>query len=206
MWRFLLSALTMMVALIVLFAGVLGDLRSLSDLSDWAIAITGSPEPRHAPPPAAPTASLATSAAAFGDEVAARDTLQRQKADLQQQADDLENQIAQRSREVEARRAETDGLRRSLETTRAETDTLRQQRQAEENALARKAPEKQMAIANALRRPPAPRPASSPLAPTPTGPSAARQLLNAQQWLATGGPMKHDRYWQWFKRRWSFVR
>jgi hypothetical protein len=114
--------------------------------------------------------------------------LQRQIADLRRQAGDLENQIAQRSHEVETRRAETDGLRRSLETTRAETNALRQQRQAEENALARKAPEKQMATANALRRPPAPRPASPPLAPTASGPSEARQLLNAQQWLAAGRP------------------
>jgi hypothetical protein len=121
---------------------------------------------------------------AFEQETA-RDALQRQIADLQRQVGDLENQIAQRSHEVEIRRAETDGLRRSLETTRAETNTLRQ---AEENALAREGLEKQLATANALRRPPAPRPASLPFAPTPTGSSAARQLLNAQQWLAIGRP------------------
>ena len=53
MWRFLLSALTMTAALIVLFAGALGDLRSLSHLSDWAIAIIDSAEPRQVPPLAA---------------------------------------------------------------------------------------------------------------------------------------------------------
>jgi hypothetical protein len=186
MWRFLLSALTVTAALIVLFVGALGDLRSLSDLSDWAIAIIGSAEPRHVPPLAA-AASPAASAVAFEQETA-RDALQHQIADLQRQVGDLENQIAQRSHEVETRRAETDGLRRSLETTRAETTTLRQQRQAEENVSARKALAKQMATANALRRPTAPRPASPPFPPTPIGPSAARQLLNAQQWLATGRP------------------
>jgi hypothetical protein len=73
---------------------------------------------------------------------------------------------------------------------RAETDTLRQQRQAEEDALARaKVQQKQIATANALRRPPAARPASPPpLAPAPAGPSAAQQLLNAQHWLAAGRP------------------
>jgi hypothetical protein len=54
MWRFLLPALTTTAALIVLFAGVMGDLRSLPDLSNWAVAITGGAEPRPAPQLATP--------------------------------------------------------------------------------------------------------------------------------------------------------
>ena len=59
---------------------------------------------------------------------------------------------------------------------RAETATLRQQRQAEEEALA---------TANTPRRPPAPRPASSP---PPFGPTLTQSLQNAQQWLEAGRP------------------
>jgi TolA-binding protein len=179
-WRFLLPALVMTVALIGLFAGVMGDLKSLPAPSARAIAIIGGTEARHAPPPAA-------SAPAVGEQQAAQDNLQRQIADLQRQAGDLQNQIAQRSHDIEAKRAEMDGLRQGLEAMRAETDTLRQQRQAEEDALARsKVQEKQMATANAPRRPPAPPRPVSP--PPPFAPALTQSLLNAQQWLAAGRP------------------
>jgi TolA-binding protein len=135
MLRFLLPALAMTAALPVLFAGALGDLKSLPDLSDWAIGIIAGTEPRHAPPLATPAPPAAPAAAVAGQQ-AARDALQRQIADLQRQADDLQNQIAQRSHDIEAKRADMDGLRQGLEAMRAETDTVRQQRQAEEDALA----------------------------------------------------------------------
>ena len=187
-WRFLLPALAMTAALVVLFAGVTGDLKSLPDLSARAIAIIGGTEARHAPPLATsvPAAPPTASAPSVADQQAARDALQRQIADLQRQAGDLENQIAQRSHDIEAKRAEMDGLRQGLEAMRAETDTLGQQRQAEEDALARnKAQEKQMATANAPRRPPAQRPASPP---PPFAPVLSQSLQNAQQWLAAGRP------------------
>jgi regulator of replication initiation timing len=184
-WRFLLPALAMTAALIVLFAGVLGDLKSLPDLSARAIAMIGGTEARHAPLLATPAPAAAT-ALAVAEQQAARDALQRQIADLQRQAGDLEHQIAQRSHDIEAKRAEMDGLRQGLEAMRAETETLRQQRQAEEDALARnKAQVKQMATANASRRPPAPRPASPP---PPFAPALTQSLQNAQQWLAAGRP------------------
>jgi soluble cytochrome b562 len=184
-WRFLLPALAMTAAMIVLFAGVMGDLKSWPDLSARAIAIIGGTEPRPAPPQATP-AHPAASVLAVVEQQAARDALQRQIADLQRQAGDLQNQIAQRSHDIEAKRAEMDGLRQGLEAMRAETDTLGQQRQAEEDALARnKAQEKQMATANAPRRPPAARPASPP---PPSAPALTQSLQNAQQWLAAGRP------------------
>jgi hypothetical protein len=108
MWRFLLPALAMMAALIVLFAGVLGDLKSWPDLSARAIAIVGGTEARHAPPRATP-ASPAASALAVAEQQAARDALQRQIADLQRQTGDLQDQIAQRSHDIETKRAEMDG-------------------------------------------------------------------------------------------------
>jgi hypothetical protein len=172
MWRFLLPALTMMAALIVLFAGAWGDLKSLPGLADGAIATIDGTEPRPTPPSITP-APPARSA----EQQAARAALQRQIADLQRQAGVLQNQIAQRSYDIGVTRAETVGLRQGLEAMRAVTGALRQQRQAEEAVLARD------------RRPPAPRPASlpPPLAPAPTHP-AAQQLLYAQQWLAAGRP------------------
>jgi hypothetical protein len=182
-WRFLLPALAMTVALMVLFAGVMGDLKSWPDFSARAIAIIGGKEARQAPPRAAPAPSAA-STLAVAEQQGARDALQHQIADLQRQAGDLQNQIAQRSHDIEAKRAEMDGLRQGLEAMRAETDTLR--RQAEEDALARnKVREKQMATANAPRRPPAQRPASPP---PPFAPALTQSLQNAQQWLAAGRP------------------
>ena len=56
-WRFLLPALAMTAALIVLFAGVMGELKSWPDLSARAIAIIRGIEARHAPPPGALAAS-----------------------------------------------------------------------------------------------------------------------------------------------------
>jgi hypothetical protein len=164
MWRFLLPALAMPAALMVLFAG--------------------GTEPRHAPPPATPAPPVASA-----EQQAAQAALQRQIADLQRQAGDLQNQIEQWSHDIEARRAEADELRQGFEAIRTETDALRQQRQVEEHAPARdKAQAQQIAAANAPRRPSAPKRAARPLAPPATGPSAAQQLRNAQQWLTAGRP------------------
>ena len=204
MWRFLLPALVTTAALVVLFAGALGDLKSLTDLSSRETAIMVGAEPSHTPPQPVP-APPAVPAAAVVTEQQSRDALQRQITYLQKQASDLQNQIAQSSHDLEQRwhdvesgRSELDGVRQGLEAMHAETDklrqdidALRQQRKAEDDALVRdKAHEKQMATANAPRRPPTPKLAQSPLtlAPAPAEPSAAQQLSNARQWLATGRP------------------
>lgn len=189
MWRFLLPAVVMMAALIVLFAGAFGDMKSLPDLSDRIIGIIGGVEPRHAsPPPPVP------SAAASAEQQAAREFLQRQITVLQQQASALQAQVSQRSHDLDAARTEAGQLRQGLNSARTETDKLRQdidalhqQRKAEEAALARQKAQAQQTAAIA---PPPPRPApapQSPPAPTP-GPSASQQLLTARQWLATGRP------------------
>ena len=57
MWRFLLPAFAMTAALIVLFAGALGDLHSWPNLSDKALTIIGGVAPSPAPPPPARTAA-----------------------------------------------------------------------------------------------------------------------------------------------------
>ena len=152
MWRFLLPAFAMTTALIVLFAGALGDLHSWPNRSEKATIIGGgapgsAPLPRPAAPPAAPTP--AAPAAAVAELQAARDALRRTVADLQRQADELQQQVAQRShvaeqssRDLDAARAETDKLRQGIET-------LQKRRKAEEDAAARQRQEQQMAAASA---------------------------------------------------------
>lgn len=187
MWRFLLPAMGSMAALLVLFAGAFGDLKSLSGLSDWATAIIDGTQPRHGPPPAAQAAQVAP--APLPEQQAARAALQRQITDLQRQAADLRNQIEQKSHDIDARRAEADVLHQGLEAMRAETETLRRQRQAEEDALSHAtAQDKPSTTATAPRRLPAPRAASPQPAPAAAGPSAAQQLVNAQRSLAAGRP------------------
>ena len=98
MWRFLFPALAMTAALIVLFAG---DSSSWLDLSDGALASIGA-EPRHARPQLAPALPVA----AFAEQQAARDALQRQVADLQEQTSELQNQIERRSHDLEQDKAQ----------------------------------------------------------------------------------------------------
>ena len=98
MLRFLLPAFAMTAALIVLFAGALGDLHSWPNLSDKARTIIGDVAPIPAPLPPARTATPpAAPAAAVAELQAARDALRRQIADLQRQAGELQQQNAQRS-------------------------------------------------------------------------------------------------------------
>ena len=111
MWRFLLPAFTMMAALLVLFAGALGDLHSLPDLSDKVVAmIGGGPSKQSAP--GATSASVA-------DQQTTRDALRRQVAVLERQAKELQQQVAQRSQDLDQRSHD-------LETARVEVDRMRQ--------------------------------------------------------------------------------
>src|ERR1700758_2822116 len=89
MWRFMLSAVIVMTVLLVLFAGALGDLRSLPVLADRVAAVVGG----SSPPP---------SSGAPADQ-AARDALRLQVAVLARQAQDLQQQIAERSQALEQR-------------------------------------------------------------------------------------------------------
>src|SRR4051794_19552170 len=102
MLRFLLPAFAMTAALIVLFAGALGDLHSWPNLSDKALTIIGGVAPSPAPLPPARTATTpAAPAAAVAELQAARDVLRRQIADLQRQAGELQQQNVQRSHGAE---------------------------------------------------------------------------------------------------------
>lgn len=102
MWRFLFPALAMTAALIVLFAGALRHSSSWLDLSDGALAIISGAEPRHSRSQLAPALPVA----AFPEQQAAWDALQRQVADLQNQTSELQNQIEQRSHDLEQDKAQ----------------------------------------------------------------------------------------------------
>jgi TolA-binding protein len=109
MWRFLFPALAMTAALIVLFPGALRHSSSWLDLSDGALAIISGAEPRHSRSQLAPALPVA----AFPEQQAAWDALQRQVADLQnqtselqEQTSELQNQIEQRSHDLEQDKAQ----------------------------------------------------------------------------------------------------
>jgi chromosome segregation ATPase len=131
MWRFLLPAAIMMTALLVLFAGALGDLHSLPALSERVVAIVGGGSPR---PPSAPTSASASVA----EQQATREALRRQIAVLERQASDLQQQVAQRSQDLEQRSHDLAAAQTEADRMRQAIEALRQQRSAEEAATAQR--------------------------------------------------------------------
>ncbi len=148
MWRFLLPAFAMTAALIVLFAGALGDVHSWPNLSDKALTIIGGVAPSPAPPsppPATPPARTAAApappapsvpATAGAELQAARDALRRQITDLQRQAGELQQQNAQRSHDMEQSSHDLDAARAETEKLRQGIETLHQQQKAERQTAA----------------------------------------------------------------------
>jgi len=116
MWRFVLPALAVMTALLVLFAGAFGDLQSWPVLANGANTViaavipdTAKPPPPAPAPQAAPPVTAAPSPPIVDpQEQAARKALQLQVTALQQQADALQNQINQRKQELQKRGDELD--------------------------------------------------------------------------------------------------
>ena len=143
MLRFLLPAFAMTAALIVLFAGALGDLHSWPNLSDKALTIIAGVAPSPAPLPPARTATPpAAPAAAVTELQAARDAQRRQVADLQRQAGEPQQRalaVARRGRsnrsaaaapagaasaELQAKR---DALQRQIADLQRQSGELQQQ-------------------------------------------------------------------------------
>lgn len=208
MWRFLLPAFAMVSALLVLFAGALGDLRSWPTLSKGTsnvIAVmtphpekpvTATPARQSAAPPASPAPDL----------LAARKALQQQVADLQQQTNTLQTEIDrrkqeldQRTQELNQRTQEISQQTHQLEGLHSETDKLRQKidtlHQQQAGLTRQRAQEQQLAAANQAHvpsayqpSPPQQPPASSPAPQAGITPLAVQQLLSARQWLAAGRP------------------
>jgi hypothetical protein len=201
MWRFTLSALALVSAVLVLFAGALGGSRALSQLSETIQAIADhrasgtvalavpapsrvSPPPPSAVPPPSPVPAVAQPVQAVAEQQAMRDALQSWVADLQRQAGELQAQIAQRTQELAQRMHDLDVARAEADKLRQDIGTLHQQRQTEQASLARqKAREQNVATASAAR---SLGPASVPQSMQPPTSSASQQLFSARQWLAAG--------------------
>jgi hypothetical protein len=171
MWRFLMPAIMMVGALVVLFAGALGDMKSLPNLSTTFPALFASAVPDHteasttvatpvAPSPAAVPAAVKQQHASI-----AAPTQQPTTGALQQRVAELQAQIAQRAKELDELRSNQDAAHHDL-------DTLQQQRNDAEAAIARlKLQQQQLASA--------PPPASEPSAVTPQ-PKANNDALQRQ--------------------------
>jgi hypothetical protein len=141
-WRYLFPAVLMMGALLVLFAGALGDLRSwpsLQSLQSLVVPVTEKPVDQ--PPPAKPApppspvlpANLPQPAnqAALDDTAPpqSHDTLQQSRNALQVQVDGLQKDVAQQTQELAS-------LRTSEERERQTLDALRKQRRDIQTTLA----------------------------------------------------------------------
>jgi hypothetical protein len=134
MWRFLMPAVIMVGALVVLLAGALGDVKSLPNLNTTFPALFASAVPNRTEPPmtvAAPVAPSPSAAlAAVKQHAGTAAPMQQPATDaLQQQVAELQAQIAQRSKELGELRSNEDAAHHDL-------DTLQQQRHDEEAAVA----------------------------------------------------------------------
>ncbi len=133
MWRFVLPALAMMGALLVLFAGALGDLRSWPEVSRGATSIMAAVTPDQAPSPVPSTPSAQLPAPPGPAQQAASDASQRQVSWLQQQASVLQTQIDQRKQELDQRTQEVNQIKQQLSQSTQElnqrTQDLNQRKQ-----------------------------------------------------------------------------
>jgi hypothetical protein len=143
MWRFLMPAVIMVGALVVLLAGALGDVKSLPNLSTTFSALFASAVPNRTEPPTTVATPVAPAAPAVVKQHAGTAApIQQPGTDaLQQQVAELQTQIAQRSKELGELRSNEDAAHHDL-------DTLQQQRKDEEAAVARlKSQQQQLAAA-----------------------------------------------------------
>jgi hypothetical protein len=131
MWRFLMPAVAMVGALVVLLAGALGDGKSLPNLSTEFAALIARVVPnRTAAPTMDGTPAVASPAAVTQQPGPATPIQQPAPEVLQRQVAELQTQIAQRAKELGE-------LRSSEDAAHHELDTLQQRRKDEEAAVAR---------------------------------------------------------------------
>jgi hypothetical protein len=189
MWRFLLPAVFMVGAPLVLLAGALGELPSWADLSAMLVAAPAKPTAVAAPTNEGSPAAVDTHPVPAPAVLAPAPTAQSPAPEmLQQQLADLQAQIGQRTHELAS-------LRANEEQERAGLDTLRRQRQAEEESVARQqaqqrktasaAPAAPKAQARPQHPPPAARVMASQSAPAV---SPLARLVTARQALLSGQP------------------
>jgi hypothetical protein len=201
MWRFLLSAVAAMAALIVLFASALDDVKSLPHPPGQVLATARG----DAPDLGGQRDELASrdTASALTQQQPALEALQRQVADLQRQSAELQEQVLQRSQELEQRTHEITVARAEADELQAGVAALRQQRASLVASLAATSQHQKQAAATTWTaaslqtvhadfphtafRLASPGPAFSQAPPAATQP-LEELLLTARQSLATGRP------------------
>jgi hypothetical protein len=190
MWRYLLPAVLLMSALLVLFAGALGDVGSWQNLQAMVMSVVERPVDQPSPPkptlpasagppakPADPADQAAPDAAALRES---RDALQTQVTNLQQD-------VAQQRQELASLHANEDQEQRAI-------DALRKQRHDFEAASARPAPARQYNSTGSLviqstpseSAPSTPRSNTTTRQPSSTPPAV--RLMAARQALTGGRP------------------
>jgi hypothetical protein len=196
-WRFLFPAVLMIGALLVLFAGALGDLRSWPSLQSLVVPVTEKPVDQPSPPKPTPPPSAAlpanlpqpASQAALDDTASPQnhDTLQQSRNTSQVQVDGLQKDVAQQTQELASLRASDERERQSL-------DALRKQRRDIQSTLAQPQTQPQHAPGDTpsgrtLQHEPAhpTRQSVSTTEAQSTG-SSRVQLMNARQALMGGRP------------------
>jgi hypothetical protein len=174
-WRYLFPAVLMMGALLVLFAGALGDLRSWTYLQSLLMSVVEEPvdqlpSPKPNPPmsvelpanPPRPATQAAPDDAALQQN---RDALQQSRNTLQVQVDSLQKNLAQQTQQLTS-------LRTSEEQERQTLDALHKQRQDIQTALVQPQSQRQHAPSG-----------------TPSGQSTQREPVHrAPQSVSTTGP------------------
>ena len=135
MWRFLMPAVVMVGALVVLLAGALGDGKSLPNLSTEFAGLIASVMPNRTAAPTMDATPAAPSAAASPAAV----TQQRGPAvPIQQPSTEaLERQVAELQAQIAQRAKELGELRSNADAAHYELDTLQQQRKDAEAGVAR---------------------------------------------------------------------
>lgn len=158
MWRFLLPALAMMGAMSALIFGAVGDLWLSPDLSHGGSTIISHAEPQQVAPPApspamspSPVPMVSAPTSALLKEEQARDALQRQIADLQQQSTSLQGGIADLQRQDSALQSQVAQHKKQLAQRSAETSAMADQ-QTTRDALQRQIAGLQRQIADLQRQ------------------------------------------------------
>jgi hypothetical protein len=154
MWRFLLPALAMMGAMTALIFGAVGDLWLSPDLSNGGSAIISHAAPEQVAPPASspsPVPLVSAPTSAMLKEVQARDAVQRQIGDLQQQATSLQGGIADLQRQDSALQTQIAQHKKQIAQRAAETSAVAEQ-QTTHDTLQRQVAGLQRQIADLQRQ------------------------------------------------------
>jgi hypothetical protein len=189
MWRYLLPAVLLVSALLVLFAGALGDITSWPHLQAMVMSVE---RPVDQPPPSKPKAPASTEMPAKPADSA--DQAVRDAAALRDSRDELQTQVTSLQQDVAQQRQELASLHASEDQERRAIDALRKQRHDIESASARSAPTQQYRSADSpvIQSTPSGSATATPRSDTTTSRqtivSPRVRLMAARQALTEGHP------------------